>query len=106
MRIADVALLPDGLEMPAQPEPAGLMTEVVPMMVGGWSMGWMWIWPVLLVSGVVVLGYVAARLVRGRTGSPKAVEPVRSQASRILDERYARGEIDDEEYRRRRGELL
>jgi putative membrane protein len=31
-----------------------------------------------------------------------APAPPRTEASRILDERYARGEIDDEEYQRRR----
>jgi putative membrane protein len=76
------------------------------MMVGGWSMGWMWIWPVLIVCGLAVIGYVAVRLARGGTaGSPNTAGPPSSQARRILDERYARGEIDDEEYRHRRGEL-
>lgn len=60
-------------------------------------MGWFWVWPVLVVLGLVLLGYVVYRLVQGRgAGSGSALA--------ILDERYARGEIDDE-YHRRRAEL-
>ncbi|MGQ0773763.1 MAG: SHOCT domain-containing protein [Pseudonocardiales bacterium] len=44
----------------------------------------------------------AYRLTQNRgTGSPTGL----SSARQILDERYARGEIDDQEYRRRRAEL-
>lgn len=66
-------------------------------------MSWFWIWPVLVLIGLVLLGYVAYRLApsRSTTGSP--IGP--SSARRILDERYARGEIDDQEYRQRRTEL-
>jgi len=77
------------------------------VMMGGWVMGWMWIWPVLVVAGLLIIGYVAVRLARGGqppspTGSDRGSG---SAARRILDERYARGEIDEDEYRRRR-ELL
>jgi putative membrane protein len=76
------------------------------MMGGGWSMGLMWIWPLLVAVGLAVIGYVAVRLARaGTDGSRDAAGPPSSQARRILDERYARGEIDDEEYRHRQGEL-
>jgi putative membrane protein len=73
-------------------------------MMGGASMGWMWVWPVLIVVGLSVLGYVAVRLAQGRPGAspPGADAGSGSAARRILDARYARGEIDDEEYRRRR----
>lgn len=72
-------------------------------MMGGWVMGWMWIWLVLVLVGLVVLGYVGVLLVQGR-GS--ASQPGGLSAARgILDERFARGEIDEEEYRRRRAEL-
>jgi putative membrane protein len=69
----------------------------------GTETGWMWVWPVLIVVGLLVIGYVVVRLVQGRQRSaPTGSERSGSAARRILDERYARGEIDDEEYQRRR----
>jgi len=69
------------------------------MMDGPMMMGWFWIWPLLVLIGVLLLGYVAYRLAQSgaATGQPSARQ--------ILDERYARGEIDDQEYRQRRAEL-
>jgi putative membrane protein len=59
------------------------------------------------VAGLLVIGYVAVRLTQSRQGwSPTGSDPGSgSAARRILDERYARGDIDAEEYQRRR-ELL
>lgn len=79
-------------------------------MMGGSMMGWGWIWPILLLLGVSLLVYRTAQLARGRGSSESMVGPGASleagvSARQILDERYARGEIDDEEYRRRRDEL-
>jgi putative membrane protein len=68
--------------------------------VGGWAIGWAWIWPALIVVGLALLGYVALRLARGGLGTEDA-----ALARRDLDERYARGEIDEPEYRRRRDQL-
>jgi putative membrane protein len=65
-------------------------------------MGWFWVWSVLVLIGLGLLGYLAWRLAQGR-GTGSAVG--RSTAREILDERYARGEIDSEEYRQRRAEL-
>jgi putative membrane protein len=70
-------------------------------MMGTSGMGWMWIWPVLVLIGLLVVGYGVWRLAQGDGGSRKGAD-ADSSARRILDERYARGEIDDEEYRRRR----
>ena len=72
-------------------------------MMGGATVGWMWVWPVLIVFGLLIVGYVAVRLVQGwQASSPTGADPSPgSVARRILDERYARGEIDDEEYQRR-----
>ncbi|MGB2567058.1 SHOCT domain-containing protein [Micromonospora citrea] len=61
--------------------------------------GWMWIWPLLVVAALVVL---AVLVVRAVAGGP---QPKARSARQILDERYARGEIDEEEYRRRRDAL-
>ncbi|MGH3904108.1 MAG: SHOCT domain-containing protein [Pseudonocardiaceae bacterium] len=71
--------------------------------MGGWAMGWMWIWPALILVGLIILGYLGVLLARGR-GSP-SLAGGSSTARQILDERYARGEIDEEDYRRRRAEL-
>jgi putative membrane protein len=65
----------------------------------GWF--WFWIWPVLVLIGVILLGYLA----QYRGGGPDEKMTSRVSAHQILDERYARGEIDDEEYRRRQDEL-
>ena len=73
----------------------------------GWPIaGWMWVWPVLILGGLILIGVAASRLMQGGDSSsaPWSGTP-ESAARRILDERYARGEIDDEEYLRRR-ELL
>jgi putative membrane protein len=70
----------------------------------GVTVSWMWVWPVLVVVGLLVVGYVGVRLALGRQGAPPTGSDPASglAARRILDERYARGDIDTEEYQRRR----
>ena len=51
---------------------------------------------------LVLLVYGVVRLVQGRSSG---VGGPGSSARRILDERFAQGEIDEDEYRRRRAEL-
>ncbi len=68
-----------------------------------WGSGQGWIWMVLtwvIVIGLVV--WVVARLAP-RNGAQGRGRP--GAARHILDERFARGEIDEDEYRRRRKEL-
>ena len=61
--------------------------------------GFHWIW--MVVVWVAVIGLVAWAVTRlAPTGGDRS-----SHARALLDERYARGELDDEEYRRRRREL-
>jgi putative membrane protein len=72
-------------------------------MMGNAALGWFWIWPILVVIGLVLLGYLAYRLTSGRGGRDAPTDT--GSARRILDERFARGEIDGEDYRRRRAEL-
>ena len=67
----------------------------------GWGMGWgLWfLWPalVLIVAGVGVYLLVA----RGSDTGGKSDD----DALAVLRERYARGEIDEEEFERRRRQL-
>lgn len=64
--------------------------------------GWSWVgWLVMSLTMVAFWGslaWIVVTLVRRPPGSG-------SSAQDILDERFARGEIDDEEYRRRKASL-
>ena len=60
---------------------------------------WMWAWPVLVLIGLVLLGGLGYTLMRG--GRNHTAAPARSAARDILDARYARGEIDAEDYQQR-----
>lgn len=78
----------------------------------GWGWGWWLIMALLMVLfwGAIVLGVVAlVRYGRDRHEPPTAEPPPDQQrppsALDVLDERFARGEIDAEEYTKRR-ELL
>jgi putative membrane protein len=71
----------------------------------GGGMSWVWIWPILVLIGLSLLVYVVVRLSQSnqpRSG-PSAQET--RTARQILDERYARGEIDEQEYHKRREAL-
>lgn len=78
------------------------MREERNMMWGdGWGFGMGLVWLVFL--GVIVAGVVLA--IRGSSGGASARGSGRS-AIDILDERFARGEIDREEYEERKRVLL
>ncbi|MDQ2882766.1 MAG: SHOCT domain-containing protein [Actinomycetota bacterium] len=64
----------------------------------------MWVWPVLVLVSLVLVVMGMVWLLRGSSPAGRDLESGGS-ARRILDGRYARGEIDDEEYRRRRDQL-
>lgn len=59
----------------------------------GWGMILVWLLPALLVALVILYA------VRGRNGKSERT------ALDILEERYARGEIDTEEFQKRRADL-
>ena len=89
--------------------------DVDHMGAGGWvGMGFMIVFWIAVVIGVIYLvRYLAVRppadrwqeppywLASGPQGFPRG----KSDALRILEERYARGEIDQEEFQRRRTDL-
>ncbi len=70
-------------------------------MMNGSGTGWMWVWPVLIVIGLLVIGLGVTRYVR-TPSAPAADQPT---ARQVLDGRLARGEIDADEYQRRRQAL-
>jgi putative membrane protein len=87
------------------------------MGTGGWiGMGFMILFWIAVVIGIVYLvRYLTARpgSDRSHEGSPAYRQPPRppdstegkSDAVRILEERYARGEIDQDEFLRRKTDL-
>lgn len=69
---------------------------------GGFGMGWTWLWWLLVIVGVVavVVGLVRA----GGPGGSRGGDTTERQSStrQTLDKRFARREIDEDEYRARR----
>ena len=66
----------------------------------GEHMGWMWLWWLVGLGALLLFVWAVARTAgssgsRGSEESPEAV----------LKRRYARGEMDDQEYERRLGNL-
>lgn len=73
----------------------------------GSGLGWGWLFGALLLAGLLLLTVVAVRVIGGgvRRDGPGAGGPGRDagdEGRRLLDERYARGEISTEEYQQRR----
>lgn len=77
------------------------------MMHDGWGMGWgaMFLGPLFMIAWLALLVAVIVLVLRwmgvGRIGERGAFRTPRE----ILDARYARGEIDDDEYEKRRKTL-
>lgn len=71
------------------------------MMEGWHALGWLWVLIPLLMWGalLVLLAWVVTRRFFIQSGRVRGLSgPQWSQAEEILRERYARGEIDTEEY--------
>jgi putative membrane protein len=73
----------------------------------GWG-GWLVVVILLLLLAALVIAIVISLLrpLAGHGGQgPTSAAPARSEAERLLDDRYARGEIDEIEYLHRRAVL-
>ncbi len=77
-----------------------------PGMMGGF--GWWWLMPIFMILfwGLVIWGIVA--LVRGLSGSrgSNSTPPMTDSALEVLKKRYARGEINKEEYDEKKHDLV
>ncbi len=66
----------------------------------GFGFGW------LFMIGIwVLIGLVVVAMLRAFSGSRKGPGDERKRALDILDERYARGEIDQQEYQRMKQDI-
>lgn len=68
----------------------------------GWGGGGMWLGPLWLLLWLAVIMAVIIALVRWLAPIENRSQSFPRSARDILDERYARGEIDDDEYLKRR----
>ena len=68
----------------------------------GWGGGWFFM-PLITLTFWVAVIWIVVSLLRSRPTIPPPARDTRSAArsDEILAQRYARGEIDDDEYRRR-----
>jgi putative membrane protein len=66
------------------------------------SSGWWFVMPWLMVVFWVAVIWLALILFRGLASRPSGEGDRPERPEAILDRRYARGEIDEDEYRRRR----
>jgi putative membrane protein len=66
----------------------------------GGAMGWMWLWWIVGLAVLVLLVWAMARAA-GMSGSARGGDSPES----LLKGRYARGEIDRDEYERRLNDL-
>lgn len=69
-------------------------------MMWGFGLGWLW----MLLFWALVIGVIVWAVTRLSPGSRDASDSA-GGARRILDERFARGEIDADDYRELRDEL-
>lgn len=99
----------------------GLVIPIAPALAQGaadrwmWGSGWGWGWGAMMfggglmmlvfLGGMILLVVLLARGLGGRGSSREPTGPSGQTALEILQERYARGEIDHQEYDERRKTL-
>ena len=66
----------------------------------GWGMGWWWIIGIIIVIAVV---WVVIKSMNQKTVSSQSTE---KSALDVLKERYAKGEIDKQEFEERKKDLM
>lgn len=67
-------------------------------MTYGHGMGVAWVWPLILVLGLAIVVWALIRASRANSGLASVGK---GRAREILQERFARGEITEQEYRDR-----
>jgi putative membrane protein len=75
----------------------------------GWTSGWDWVgmtvMMVLLLAVVIVAAVLVVRLLGAGERPGGDTRPAPRSAMEVLQERFARGEIDEDEFKRRRALL-
>ena len=79
-----------------------------PGMMGGWGIGWLGGIFMFLFWALVIVGliFLIKWLIQGTKGGSASARSDSSSALEILKERYARGEIDKQEFEEKKKDLL
>jgi putative membrane protein len=73
--------------------------------MNGWGWTMMILWSMIWIGFLGVVGYAVINWARGGSHTPDRGASADKTARELLDERLARGEIDTDEYQRRRAAL-
>ena len=73
--------------------------------MNGWGWTMMVVWSVVWIGFLAIVGWVAVTWARGGSQRSASEPPSTKTAHEVLDERLARGDIDLDEYQRRRQAL-
>lgn len=74
--------------------------------MGWWMGGWGWLWVILVILVcVAVIALIVWAISRAGRGGASPPDRTAVDALSILEDRFARGEIDQDEFERRRAEL-
>ncbi len=87
------------------PGPADGPWQMMPEWGLGWGGGGMFLGPLFMVAWLAMLVALVVLLVRWLGGGSPGTGSAPRTAREILDERYAKGEIDHDEYEKRRKTL-